>query len=333
MTITSLGDLAHAFIMRRQGADSKAQIQRLSSELTTGVAQDKAAHLAGNLAPLAGIETALTQAKGYRSAALDLGMSAGVMQIALGTIGDQAQGLSNALLATSTTTSQTRLTTVAEDAAQRLDTAVSTLNTRFGDRTLFAGTMPNQPALVGSGQLLDLLAGVVAGATGAQQAEDLVANWFDDPAGFAAQAYLGGDPLDPVGISPGETAQLDITVLDPAIKDMLKALVLPALMTRGLLSGQIAGQADIAKRSGERLMEVQSAWTDLAAHLGTTEARLDAAVTRNSAETSALEMTRADLIGVDSFETATRLEASQTQLETLYAITARMQRLNLADYL
>ena len=64
-----------------------------------------------------------------------------------------------------------------------------------------------------------------------------------------------------------------------------------------------------------------------------TEARLDAAVTRNSAETSALEMTRADLIGVDSFETATRLEASQTQLETLYAITARMQRLNLADYL
>ena len=55
MTITSLGDLASAFILRRHNAEAKTQIQTLSSELTTGVAQDRGAHLSGNLAPLAGI--------------------------------------------------------------------------------------------------------------------------------------------------------------------------------------------------------------------------------------------------------------------------------------
>ncbi len=333
MSITSLGDLANAFVMRRQSAESKSQIQRLSTELTTGVAQDTAAHLAGNLTALSGIETSLTKAVGYRSAAVDLGLSAGAMQIALNTIAEQSQTLSGTLLAASTSSSQLRLDTVAVDAEQRLGTVVSMLNTRFGDQTLFAGTKPNQPAMVSASALLDQLQVVVAGAIGAQEAEDLVAAWFDDPAGFAASAYLGGDAAALIGVAPGETAALNVTALNPAIKDMLKALSLPALMTRGLLAGQPAAQADIAKRSGERLLEVQSDWVDMSSRLGTTEAQLQAAITRNSAESSALEIARADLIGLDPFDTATRLEAAQTQLETLYALTARMQRLHLSEYL
>ena len=333
MTITSLGDLASAFILRRHSAEAKTQIQTLSSELTTGVAQDRGAHLSGNLAPLAGIENTLKQLGGYRSAALEMGMVAGALQIALQTIGTHASDLSTSLLAASSAASEARIATVAEDAVLRLDAVVSALNTRFGDRSLFAGNTPNQPAMLGSTDLLDLLQGVVAGAQSAEEAETLVTDWFDDPAGFESQAYLGGDPLAKIGIAAGESADLKVTALDPAVRDVLKALVLPALITRGLLAGLPVGQADLAKRAGEHLLEVQSPWTDLSARLGTVEAQLDAALTRNSAETSGLEIARADLIGVDPFETATRLEATQTQLETIYALTARMQRLNLVDYL
>ena len=333
MSITSLGDLAHTFILRRQSAESKAQIRDLSAELTTGVALDKGAHLSGNLAPLAGIENTLAQLRGYKTAALELGMTAGAMQIAVETIGVQTSDLSATLLAAASSGSEARIATVAEDAARRLQTTVATLNTRFGDRTLFAGTTPNQPALIDADALLDLVQGVVAGATGVPDAEALVADWFDDPAGFDAQAYLGGAPQAPVGIASGETARLDLTAADPTVKDMIRSLVMPALMTRGFLAGQPAAQGDLAKRAGEQLLAGQSAWAELAARLGTTEAQIDTAATRNSAETSALEIYRAEMIGVDPFDTATRLEAAQTQLETLFAITARMQRLNLADYL
>lgn len=333
MGITSLGDLASAFIHRRSNADTKAQIQTLSTELTTGVAQDRGAHLSGNFSQLAGIEATLAQLRGYRSAALDLGMAAGAMQIALQTLGAQGLGLSAALLTAASSTSPAQVANVAEDSALRLNTVVAALNTRFGDRTLFAGTAPDQPAMIGSDALLDLLQGVVAPATSAVQAETLIAGWFADPAGFAAQAYLGGDPRGAIGIATGEQAALDVTVMDPAILENLQALALPALMTRGLLAGQPDAQAALAKRAGEGLLEVQSDWASLAAGLGATEAKLDAATTRNASEASALEIARADLIGVDAFETATRLEAAQTQLETIYALTARMQRLNLADYL
>lgn len=333
MAINSLGDLATAFILRRQSAEAKSQIQTLSSELTSGLALDRAAHLSGNLAPLAGIESSLAKLKGFSNAARDLNLTAGAMQLALSSIGGQTLDLSGRLLTAATTKSETQIDAVAQASVSQLTSVVAALNTRFGDRSLFSGTATNQAAMIPADELLTLLEGVVAGATGSAQAEGMIAAWFDDPGGFAAQAYLGADPQDPIAVAPGEVAQLDLTLMNPAILDTLKALALPALMTRGLLAGQSAGQADITKRSGERLLELQTSWTEVAAKLGTTEAQLGSALARNSAEYAALEIARVDLIGVDPFETATRLEAVQTQLETMYALTARMQRLNLADYL
>lgn len=333
MPITSLGDLAQSVLLRRSGAEAKAQIQRLSTELTTGLASDRAAHLSGNLSPLAGIEASLARLKGFHNVTSDMGLTAGVMQTVLSTIEENASDLSGRLLSAASNFSPDQVAAVAQEAVSRLDTAMNALNTRYGDRSVFAGVAVNQPAVISSDDLLDLLQGVVAGATSAQDAEALVTDWFNDPAGFATLAYRGGRPLEGVLVAPGETAQLDVTALDPEILETLSAMALPALITRGLLTGQAAGQADLAKRAGERLLEGATGRAQLAARLGTTEAQLDSAATRNAAETSALEIGRVDLIGVDSFETATRLEATQTQLETLYALTARMQRLNLVDYL
>ena len=45
------------------------------------------------------------------------------------------------------------------------------------------------------------------------------------------------------------------------------------------------------------------------------------------------ELRRRGIVAADPFETANALEAAKTQLETLYALTARLSRLNLADYL
>jgi flagellar hook-associated protein 3 FlgL len=53
----------------------------------------------------------------------------------------------------------------------------------------------------------------------------------------------------------------------------------------------------------------------------------------NSTARHALEMTRARIVNVDPYESATRLEAAQIQLETLYALTARLGRLSLTDFL
>lgn len=69
------------------------------------------------------------------------------------------------------------------------------------------------------------------------------------------------------------------------------------------------------------------------ASLGETQARLDTGLTRLTGERDALSLTLQDLVGADTYEAVTRLEEAQTQLEILYAFTARTARLSLTEYL
>ena len=73
--------------------------------------------------------------------------------------------------------------------------------------------------------------------------------------------------------------------------------------------------------------------TALQAGLGDAEARLDTRVIRLTGERDALNLARQTLIAVDPYEAATQLEQAQTQLQTLYAVTARTARLSLTGYL
>ena len=72
---------------------------------------------------------------------------------------------------------------------------------------------------------------------------------------------------------------------------------------------------------------------DTRARVGMAEAAIAAAQTQNASEKAGLEIMRNDLIAADPFEAATRLEETNRQLESIYLITARIARLNLANYL
>lgn len=106
-----------------------------------------------------------------------------------------------------------------------------------------------------------------------------------------------------------------------------------ALLDRGILSGNTTGRQDLAQRAGLSLLTSADERAHLQAHLGRHEAQLSAAETRNGAETSALDIARASILSVDPYEAASQLEATQTRLETIYALTARLSRLNLVDFL
>jgi flagellar hook-associated protein 3 FlgL len=67
--------------------------------------------------------------------------------------------------------------------------------------------------------------------------------------------------------------------------------------------------------------------------VGTTQAQIVSAVTRNGAEESALEIARAGIVSADPYDAASRLEELQTRIEALYLITARVSRLSLSEYI
>lgn len=333
MSTISLGDLAQTFMLRRQNVTLKADIQRLTTEITTGNAADASEKVSGDFTSLAGIDSSLARLEGYKANTTEAALLASGMQTALDTVGRVTSELGSSLLLAATTRDATQIGAIGADARQRLETAVGAFNTRLGSRSLFSGEATDQTSLISA---TSLMAEVEAAATGARTAEEVntaVKAWFNDPNGYLAKAYTGGDPRGPISVAPSETTTIDVTAADPAIRDTLQGLALAALLDRGVLAGQIEARADLARLAGESLSASQGARAGLASRLGTMEGQIDDAASRNSAEKSALQIARSDIMSVDQYETNAMLEATQSQIETLYELTARISRLSLVDYL
>ena len=55
MPLQSIGDMAQSFALRRQSVELNRQMDRLTQELSSGVASDIPRHLSGNLLQLADV--------------------------------------------------------------------------------------------------------------------------------------------------------------------------------------------------------------------------------------------------------------------------------------
>ena len=329
----SLGDMAQSFLLRRQNTDLKTDLQRLTSELSSGNAADLGKHIGGDYGPIAGIDSSLARLQGYKSATSEAALLSGSMQTVLGTVESMSSSLAPILLAASSAGSTAQISSVAGEARQKLGTAVALFNTDVGGRALFAGMSTDQNAIADEDTLLAALDTEIIGATSAQDIDTRVTAWFNSATGYGAVGYLGNSPLSPLAIAPGETADLGFTAADPGIRDTLKGLAMAALLDRGALAGDTQARADLARRAGENLVSSQSSRANMAARLGTAEGQIEAAATRNSAETSSLQIARNGITGVDPYETASKLEATRQQIEMLYTLTSRISRLSLVDYL
>lgn len=333
MTMVSLGDLARSLMLQRQTAGANTRLTRLTQEVASGRHADPAAALRGDLGPLTAIEGALARLGGWQTTTASLGTRLATIQASLGALDGIGSSLSTTLINARSATQPDQVALAGRDAAEYLSAAVGVLNARAGDQSVFAGTRTDGPALAGAEAILDALMPVVAGATTADQVRAAVAAWFEDPAGFAAQAYTGGPPQPGIAVGPGQSLSSGVTATDPALRGLLAGLATGALLDRGVLADDPAGRSALAGLAGEALIANAADRTMLAARVGITQSRLDQAQARNAAEVTALGLARSDLLTADPFATATELEATRTQLQTLYTLTARLSGLSLIEAL
>lgn len=327
------GDLAQTLLLANTTSTAKQAITRLSQEVTTGVSSDTVRYLSGNLGQINAIDTSLQRLTAFKTATNELGALATATQAALATISELGDSAQSALLTSIGTASVAQVDSGALAARTALEGVISTLNSRFGERSLFSGTQLSGPAVADFDTMMTALESAVAPAISAEDAASLVSDWFDDPAGYASIGYTGGPPVGEVPIAEGETATLSLTAQDPAIRSYLKGLAMGALLDRGLFSGQPETRRDLAGAAGKALLSAQSGMTYLAADLGMDEERISNAATRNGTEITALGLARIDLVGVDSYEASTQLTEAEEKLKLLYALTARLSNLSLVEYL
>lgn len=334
MLFTSIGDLSQTFQLRRDNARLKADMQRLTNELSSGRVADLRSATRGDLRPLAALERTVSLLSAYETAGAEAAFFTEVAQNALEKIGSGAVTLSGAALLARTSAIPSQLDAVGREAAQQFEATVARLNVQAAGRSVFAGVATDGSALRPGSEILDALAVATAGATSAADVSATLDTWFGPGGAYETFAYLGStDSLQPARVADGELVDLSVTALDPAIRDALRAMALGALLDRGVLAGNTTERADLSGRSGESLIAANDRIVGLRAVIGDAEAAIDRARSRSGAERAAAEFARAAIVESDPFQASAELLAMQGQLETLYTVTGRLSRLSLTNFL
>lgn len=334
MTMTGLGDLAQGYLLRNRTAGIKQEINRLTAELTSGQVSDVRDRLDGNLSFLTDVERRSTVLDSYGIATAEAAHFSSAMQLALSAFSGTTQDLSGALISAGSSATGSSASDVASQSRGALESLFSTLNSEVSGRSLFAGDATNTRPLADVGNVLADLTTALAGASTPADILTQTIAWFDDPAGYAASAYQGSaDPLSDFAVSPDETVTLDLRATDAGLTRALASVAAAALADDPSFGLTSSDQAELFSLSGQDLLTGQDALVELQASVGIVEARIDKSAARNAAILTSLNLARNSLLEADPFETATKLEEAQFQLQSLYSVTVRMSQLSLVNYL
>ncbi len=334
MSMTSIGDLAQSLMLRTRSTQLKQTMNRLTNELASGQVSDVSVRLGGDYSYLSDIDRNLAQLSGYALATTEATVFASGVQSGLGRLYERASDLGATLIGIGEGSLETARMNAAFQAETALQVTISALNSQIAGRSLFGGMATDRPPLAEADVLLDALRSAVSGLTTSQDISEAAANWFDDPSGFRATIYSGSDEaLAPFRLGAGEQVSMTLRADDPAFIETLKNVALAALARDDSLGLDIAEQNSLMRSSGEALLGGSATLGRLSADLGFAESRIEAAAARNAAAKSSLEYARTELLAADPYETATRLEEVQFQLESLYSVTVRTSRLSLLSFL
>ena len=335
MTWATLGSLALPFTLQKSGVQSRLDLNRLSTELTTGRVESPARHLRGDIGMLHAIENRLSRITGFDTALKQTVTAFDTAQSALDLVAQAGKSLGEKLVITSQSTAGADARTVAASAARSvLDEIVSALSVTVAGRAVFSGTVTDRTPLASREALIAALAPEVAGMTNAADVTAALQAWFMDPGtGFADAVYRGGPAAVGGLIDDAQPGPALPTAEDPAIRRQMMAAAMVVLVDDGALNLNDTQARTVMQTAMTTLLGNAADVAALQARVGVAQEVLDQRQLRLSLERDRLEQLRSDKIGADPYTTATALERARVQLESIYTLTSRLSRLTLTEYL
>ncbi|WP_340107286.1 hypothetical protein [Pikeienuella sp. HZG-20] len=335
MNVTGSPDLVSHSRVTRTLAQVQKDFTRVSEELTTGVKSDVVAATGGDPAQLYALERniALNEKQGI---VIELAISrSSVTQDVLERL-EAATGAVGVRLAAAVSIGDLRGAEIEAGRARgAFEEAVSALNSRFGERSLFAGAATDGPALAPADAILAEIKARVAPAATAADAIAAVEDYFSDPAGFAATGYLGSTTdASAAEIAPGQRIDFAVRADQAEVVAALSALAIGVIGAEGGFAGATqAARLEVMGGAATRGLAASDGVVALRARTGVAEEQLDIAKVRTESERTFLQIARNRVIASDPFEAGVAFNALETQLQTIFSVTARLSSLNLASYL
>lgn len=335
MSFSAIGDLAAAFVFNRNMTASKRAVSKLSEEFTTGFARSARDATNGDFSAVSDWSRRISIEKTRLNTLSDAINRTSVKQAMLGALEERATDVANDFSVMLSAGPNLRVSDAAASAKGALAQLVATVNTPVAGQMVFSGAASTTPALIEVDDLIATARTVVAGASSAQDAIDALDVWMADSlSGFESVAYLGSSAdASEVRLSDRETINVPGTARGNEIKTLVRNLLVGTLAGDSTLSIGGNGPRVLLQEASLGLRNAGTALVGLGGEIGYVEERLASAKASSAAEISTAERFMLDTLGVDQFETATRLRNAQDQLDRIFAISARNARLSLMEYL
>lgn len=313
----------------------KRSLMQLSQELTTGVTSDVRSTLRNDLTHQMDWEHRLLANSVQDKTLSEALVKIQAKQSVFGSINDTIVSFANSVETTGIGSAVASTNVLSKNAKTLLEQVVSQLNTRAAGQTLFAGTDTD---LVSMASVEDTMTSVKASIGPVATVDDVVQgvkDWMNDPvAGYQAIAYLGStDDPSPIRLTSNRTISETSKADHEALQAVVENLILATLSSDETFAPSEIIQVDLLQTSSNGLRSADASLIELRASLGFVEAELERQKVKTSAETSTLEQLRANVLGIDEYEVASKLQETELQLEKIYAMTARSARMSLLEYL
>lgn len=332
MATGMISDRSLQMVQTRRLSELRRRLAEAGTEVASGRAAD--AERRSGSGVLLGLENR-TQGLDARLTTLRLASGrAGATQLALERVQKTVAGLGPRLLAHLGQGSAEGALATARDAALGLGSVVSGLNSAFGGQRLFAGAATDRTPLAAADTLLDAVRSVIDTAPDLASGLAQVDLYFASGGAFETDIYQGSAaPAPGIELREGDNAALSVTAASPELRLPLKALSLAAIAAERADTGDLAAFRTLAEAAGQALADAEPALIDARAGVGRVEARIEQALGWNQGEMDVVELQQARASQADPYEAATRFQNLEQQLERSLTVTARLARLNLADYI
>jgi len=334
MPFSSIGDLATSLIQSQSNILAKRNLQRFSTELTTGVTSDVKGVLRNDLAQQVHWRQDLASNGVLEETLSEALTRVEAKQLALNSINETATSLANDISTSLASRSGIAFGALSSIGGDELEHAVSLLNTQVAGKSVFSGTATDSAALAFADDILSAVKAYVGPSTTSVDIEQGVDNWINDTtSGFEAVAYLGSNDETSIRLSNNRVIYEESKANHPALKSLLKNLILVTIAgdeTLGLDSSEKTSLLDTAS-NGIRTASAQM--IELEADVGHVVSELQSARSSASAEIATIEQIRSNILGIDEFEVASKLQQAELQLEKIYTVTARSARMSLLEFL
>lgn len=178
MISTGRSDMASSIKLAEQNLSTKASLEAASVELSSGRKTDLIDATAGDLGKLFAIDRTILRLETNFQAAQLAGGKASLAQAALGNIHDNLVEIGPQLLSAVERGDQQSSKLIAADARHALGAVVSSINSRYGRHSIFAGATVDHPAIGSAEDILNDVSAIIAGSPNSASAIMAIDDYF-----------------------------------------------------------------------------------------------------------------------------------------------------------